>query len=98
MIMVSGGLQEETTILKVPCITLRENTERPVTVEIGSNQIVGTDTDKIVEAYRSVRDETWDQATIPPLWDGKAAERIVEILMHQFEKKKPTVPQKVLIK
>jgi UDP-N-acetylglucosamine 2-epimerase (non-hydrolysing) len=91
----SGGLQEETTILKVPCITLRENTERPVTVEIGSNQIVGTDTDKIVEAYRSVRDGKWRQATIPPLWDGKAADRIVEILVRQFEKVKPTISQDV---
>lgn len=94
----SGGLQEETTILKVPCITLRENTERPVTVEIGSNQIVGTDTDKIVEAYRSVRDGTWRQAAIPPLWDGKAAERIVEILVRRFEKIKPTISQDVLMK
>jgi UDP-N-acetylglucosamine 2-epimerase (non-hydrolysing) len=76
----SGGIQEETTILKVPCITLRENTERPVTAEIGSNQIVGTDTQKIVAAYRNAMNGNWRKPQIPPLWDGHAAERIVSIL------------------
>jgi UDP-N-acetylglucosamine 2-epimerase (non-hydrolysing) len=76
----SGGIQEETTILKVPCLTLRENTERPVTAEIGSNQIVGTDTKKILAAYRNALGGHWRQPTIPPLWDGHAAERIVDIL------------------
>ena len=77
----SGGIQEETTILKVPCLTLRENTERPVTADIGSNQIVGTDPAKIIEAYRTVVEGRWRQPAIPPLWDGKAAERIVELLV-----------------
>lgn len=80
----SGGIQEETTILKVPCITLRENTERPVTAEIGSNQIVGTDTDKILDAYRKVISGNWREPQIPPLWDGKAAERIVSILREKY--------------
>jgi len=73
----SGGIQEETTILKVPCITLRENTERPVTVTIGSNQVAGTDTGKIVTAYKRAVNGDYREPQIPPLWDGKAAERIV---------------------
>jgi UDP-N-acetylglucosamine 2-epimerase (non-hydrolysing) len=80
----SGGIQEETTILKVPCLTLRENTERPVTLEIGSNQLVGTDPQKILTAYRGVRDSGSEEFSIPPLWDGHAAERIVKILEAQI--------------
>ena len=76
----SGGIQEETTILKVPCITLRNNTERPVTAAIGSNQVVGTDTEKIIAAYRSAISGNRRQSRVPPLWDGHAAERIVNIL------------------
>jgi UDP-N-acetylglucosamine 2-epimerase (non-hydrolysing) len=76
----SGGIQEETTVLKIPCLTLRENTERPVTAEIGSNQIVGTDTKKIVAAYKHVISGNWREPQVPPLWDGKAAERIVRIM------------------
>lgn len=77
----SGGIQEETTILKVPCITLRNNTERPVTAAIGSNQVVGTDTEKIVAAYRIAVSGNRRQSQVPPLWDGHAAERIVKILL-----------------
>jgi UDP-N-acetylglucosamine 2-epimerase (non-hydrolysing) len=77
----SGGIQEETTILKVPCITLRENTERPVTVTAGSNQLAGTDTAKIVAAYRNAVGGKWRQPQVPPLWDGHAAERIVKVLL-----------------
>ncbi len=80
----SGGIQEETTVLKVPCITLRENTERPITAEIGLNQIVGTDPEKIVAAYRNVASGNWREPQIPPLWDGKAAERIVKILLEEL--------------
>lgn len=76
----SGGIQEETTVLKVPCITLRENTERPITAQIGSNQVVGTDPVRIVEAYRHATSGRWREPQIPPLWDGRAAERIVNIL------------------
>ena len=76
----SGGIQEEATILKVPCLTLRENTERPITVEVGSNRVVGTETGKIIEAYMQVRDDGLRESQIPPLWDGRAAERIVRIL------------------
>jgi UDP-N-acetylglucosamine 2-epimerase (non-hydrolysing) len=80
----SGGIQEETTILKVPCITLRENTERPVTVEIGSNQIVGTDTQRIINAYHNAINGNWRKPQVPPLWDGHAAERIVHILKEKI--------------
>ncbi len=76
----SGGIQEETTILKVPCLTLRENTERPVTAEIGSNTVVGTDPDKILGAYRRIMDDDDHECGTPPLWDGNAAERIVEVI------------------
>ncbi|MCK4293074.1 MAG: UDP-N-acetylglucosamine 2-epimerase (non-hydrolyzing) [Planctomycetes bacterium] len=76
----SGGIQEETTILKVPCLTLRENTERPITTEIGSNQVVGTDPDKIIRAYRQAIDTDRRKYQIPPFWDGKAAERIAVII------------------
>jgi UDP-N-acetylglucosamine 2-epimerase (non-hydrolysing) len=76
----SGGIQEETTILEVPCLTLRENTERPVTVEMGTNQLAGRDPDRIVAAYRRVMDRELARAQVPPLWDGRAAERIVETL------------------
>jgi UDP-N-acetylglucosamine 2-epimerase (non-hydrolysing) len=77
----SGGIQEETTILNVPCLTLRVNTERPVTVELGTNQIVGQDPEQIVAAYRRVMDGGAVKGSVPPLWDGGAAERIAEILL-----------------
>jgi UDP-N-acetylglucosamine 2-epimerase (non-hydrolysing) len=80
----SGGIQEETTILKVPCITLRENTERPVTVTIGSNQVAGTDTEKIVTAYKNAISGNYREPQTPPLWDGQAAERIVSIFERLF--------------
>jgi len=80
----SGGIQEETTILKVPCLTLRENTERPTTAEIGSNQIVGTNPDVIIKAYRQATGGNWRETQIPPLWDGRAAERIVKILLEKL--------------
>ena len=76
----SGGLQEETTALGVPCLTLREQTERPVTVVRGTNRIVGTSPDRIVTEAMRVLAEGPPTASRPPLWDGRAAERIVEII------------------
>ena len=80
----SGGIQEETTFLKVPCLTLRDNTERPVTVEIGSNQVVGTKAESIIAGYRRAAGGKQRESQIPPLWDGHAAERIVEILQEKL--------------
>ena len=80
----SGGVQEETTILNVPCITLRENTERPVTIFEGTNTLVGTETDKILAATNAVLSAPPSPPRRPKLWDGRAAERIVQILVEQF--------------
>ncbi len=76
----SGGIQEETTILGVPCLTLRDNTERPVTVELGTNRIVGQQPDRILAAYREVIATPGGRGRVPPLWDGGAAGRIVGVL------------------
>lgn len=76
----SGGIQEETTILGVWCLTVRENTERPVTISHGTNTLVGTDPDRIVSAYRRCRAKKLDHPPVPEKWDGRAAERIAEIL------------------
>ena len=77
----SGGLQEETTVLGIPCITLRHNTERPITCDVGTNVIVGNDKQKILAAAHSVLNGTAKQGRVPDKWDGKAAERIVDILI-----------------
>ncbi len=78
----SGGIQEETTILQVPCITLRENTERPVTISHGTNRLVRPETDKILAAFAEARQRKATN-TRPELWDGRAAERIAEIMASQ---------------
>jgi UDP-N-acetylglucosamine 2-epimerase (non-hydrolysing) len=80
----SGGIQEESTWLQIPCVTLRENTERPITAEIGTNEVVGLDIDLAVEKSRAALNGTAKRGTIPELWDGKAAERIVEILLRVY--------------
>jgi UDP-N-acetylglucosamine 2-epimerase (non-hydrolysing) len=77
----SGGIQEETTALGVPCLTLRENTERPVTISQGTNLLVGTDPAKIVAAARETLAGKGKRGRVPPMWDGHAAGRIVEILL-----------------
>ena len=76
----SGGIQEETTALGVPCITLRENTERPITVDEGTNTITGTDPDLIWSVFRDVMENGGKRGRVPELWDGRAAERIVDIM------------------
>jgi UDP-N-acetylglucosamine 2-epimerase (non-hydrolysing) len=76
----SGGIQEETTVLGVPCMTLRNNTERPETISMGSNELIGDDVDKLKAAFQKVESGSWKSGNIPPLWDGKTAERIVEVL------------------
>ena len=81
----SGGLQEETTALGIPCLTLRENTERPITVELGTNTIVGTNAERIAQAAFAKLDAPVDKgsARIPPLWDGHAADRILDALLEK---------------
>jgi UDP-N-acetylglucosamine 2-epimerase (non-hydrolysing) len=76
----SGGIQEETTYLGVPCLTLRENTERPVTVTVGTNTLVGDDHDKLALELKNILAGRGKKGAIPPLWDGHAGERIAKIL------------------
>jgi UDP-N-acetylglucosamine 2-epimerase (non-hydrolysing) len=80
----SGGIQEETTILGVPCLTLRENTERPITVTDGTNILVGTDPQKLLKLCDDAINGRWKQGKIPELWDGNASRRIIDILWEKF--------------
>lgn len=80
----SGGIQEETTVLGVPCLTLRNETERPITVKLGTNEIVGLDEVKIKRAMKKIISGKWRKGTILPGWDGRAAERIINFLYKDF--------------
>ena len=79
----SGGITEETTVMGVPCITLRDNTERPETCTIGTNELIGTNPDHIKPALDRLFSGQWKKGGIPPLWDGHAAERIVDIIVRK---------------
>ena len=76
----SGGIQEETTVYGIPCITLRENTERPITISEGTNEIAGSDTAKIIDYSMRILDGKWKKGSIPLLWDGKTAGRIIKFI------------------
>lgn len=76
----SGGVTEETTVMNIPCITLRDSTERPETCEMGTNVLVGNDTKKLQAAFKKLLSGNWKTTNIPELWDGKAAKRIVDYL------------------
>ena len=76
----SGGIQEETTFRRIPCLTLRQNTERPVTIESGTNELLPFDEKIIEEKIKAIESGNFKKGIIPPLWDGKATERIVEVL------------------
>jgi UDP-N-acetylglucosamine 2-epimerase (non-hydrolysing) len=78
----SGGLQEETTALGIPCFTLRDNTERPITVSEGTNRLVGNQKKSIMRAYATYRNNGKRKPRIPDLWDGRAGERIADILLN----------------
>ena len=80
----SGGITEETTVMGVPCITLRDNTERPETCTLGTNRLIGTNPDAVKPALDALFAGQWQQGSIPPLWEGHTAERIVEILLSVF--------------
>ena len=85
----SGGIQEETTVLGIPCVTIRENTERPITVKIGTNIVAGTQKENIINAALSQLNRHNNISNpIPPLWDGKAAKRIVKILIEKIQYRK----------
>ncbi len=84
MLTDSGGIQEETTALGVPCITLRENTERPITAEEGTNTVVGTDPTKILAAFNDIITHGGKAGRVPELWDGRAAQRIVSVLCERL--------------
>jgi UDP-N-acetylglucosamine 2-epimerase (non-hydrolysing) len=75
----SGGLQEETTYVGIPCVTIRENTEQPITLEQGTNRLAGTDPSRIVAAARISRGQESDDGRVPDLWDGNTASRIVDV-------------------
>ncbi|MBG7631800.1 MAG: UDP-N-acetylglucosamine 2-epimerase (non-hydrolyzing) [Bacteroidetes bacterium] len=80
----SGGITEETTVMNVPCITLRDSTERPETCEIGTNILVGNDTNKIKDSFKKLISNNWKQGQIPELWDGQAAKRITDCLIKLY--------------
>ncbi|MBU2938069.1 UDP-N-acetylglucosamine 2-epimerase (non-hydrolyzing) [Lacinutrix sp. C3R15] len=84
MLTDSGGITEETTVMNVPCITLRDSTERPETCEIGTNVLVGNDSEKIEATFKELLSGKWKQGQIPELWDGHAAKRITDCLVEIY--------------
>jgi UDP-N-acetylglucosamine 2-epimerase (non-hydrolysing) len=80
----SGGIQEETTVLGVPCITIRNSTERPITVDEGTNVLVSTDKSRIIKSILKLLNESKFKAKMPYLWDGKASARIVDVILKEF--------------
>lgn len=80
----SGGIQEETTVQQIPCITLRENTERPVTITEGTNELAGSDTDRIIGLAELIMTGKWKKGRIPDLWDGQTAGRIVNAIKERM--------------
>ena len=85
----SGGIQEETTVLGIPCITLRSNTERPETISMGTNELIGDDLKKLGEALNKIASGAWKKGGLPEFWDGSASKRIVDILL---KLERPTSP------
>lgn len=79
----SGGLQEETTVYNVPCITIRKNTERPITISEGTNELAGTDKKKIISLVDKILSDNWKTGSQPKLWDGKTAQRVVKYILNK---------------
>lgn len=82
----SGGITEETTVMGIPCLTLRDNTERPETVTVGTNELIGTDPGAIAPALKVLLDGNWKKGSVPEKWDGNTSRRIVEILVDLSQK------------
>ncbi|MEB2353341.1 MAG: UDP-N-acetylglucosamine 2-epimerase, partial [Burkholderiaceae bacterium] len=76
----SGGITEETTVMGVPCLTLRDTTERPETITLGTNELIGTDPSRLKPALDRLFAGQWKKGAVPPLWDGRTGERIVGVL------------------
>lgn len=91
----SGGITEETTVMHIPCLTLRDNTERPETITMGTNELIGTDPEAIKPALQKLFSGEWKKGTVPELWDGKASERIVKHLLELFKKEEESVLYKM---
>jgi UDP-N-acetylglucosamine 2-epimerase (non-hydrolysing) len=85
----SGGIQEEATFLQVPCVTLRNNTERPATITMGTNYLVGTKPEMIAQTAFRIIGGRRKKGSIPPLWDGQAGARVIEILAKEFTAERP---------
>ena len=82
----SGGITEETTIMHIPCMTLRDNTERMETCTVGTNELIGTNPRNLIPALKNLFDGKWKQGGIPKMWDGKTAERIVDVILKEFSR------------
>lgn len=80
----SGGITEETTVLNIPCLTLRNTTERPETVTIGSNELIGTNPDNLIPFLQDLQNGHWKKSDIPPLWDGRTSDRIIKKLIEIY--------------
>lgn len=81
----SGGITEEATVLNIPCVTLRNSTERPETVTLGSNELAGTNPDNLIPYLKKIKNNEWKKSSIPPLWDGKTSPRIVKKLISLYQ-------------
>src|SRR5690606_33011756 len=80
----SGGITEETTVMGVPCVTLRNSTERPETISEGTNVLIGTDPSRLGTEIAKMVKRDWKKGSIPELWDGRAAERIVDVILNKL--------------
>lgn len=87
----SGGITEEATVLNIPCMTLRDSTERPETIKIGTNELVGTDPGNLVPYLEKLANGFWKKGTIPELWDGRTSERIVDVLLRVYAREEVSV-------
>jgi UDP-N-acetylglucosamine 2-epimerase (non-hydrolysing) len=88
----SGGIQEETTCLGIPCLTMRDTTERPVTVTLGTNELLGRDTERLKIRAREILNGSVKQGAIPPLWDGRAGDRVAVHVLGSVSRLRP-LPQ-----